>query len=140
MLKPPKIGGAGQLRLFIDQIGFDRSCQILDIHPSTMRGWLREARPVPQAPLQALYWLTSYGFSDAEAEVHWSHQFMLCKMRQMSLERDQARSVNGLLVDIVQNRLLDGVGPLAVARLDQVQEPHQERSPRSRPVTPGMAG
>lgn len=83
MLKPPKVGGAAQLRLFVDEIGAERACKVLDIHPSTLRGWLREARPVPQAALQALYWLTSYGFGDACSEAHWSHQFAMYKIRQL---------------------------------------------------------
>lgn len=83
MLKPPKVGGADQLRLFVDELGAAWVCQVLQIHPTTLRGWLRDARPVPQAPLQALYWLTSYGFSDACSEAHWSHQFAMYKIRQL---------------------------------------------------------
>lgn len=82
MLKRPKIAGAAQLKLFVDEIGFAESCATLDIHPATLRKWLRGGAPVPQAALQALYWLTSWGFSDAAAEVHWSHQFMLAKLRE----------------------------------------------------------
>lgn len=39
MLKPPKVGGAAQLRLFVDELGFDRSCQILEIHPPYAAGY-----------------------------------------------------------------------------------------------------
>ena len=83
MLKPPKIGGAEQLRLFVDDIGFDRCCRIIDVHPATVRRWLRGAAPVPQAPLQALYWLTRWGFSDAASEVHWSHAYLASRVRAM---------------------------------------------------------
>lgn len=83
MLKVPRIGGAAQLRLFVDELGFDWACQAIAVHPSTMRRWLREAAPVPQAALQALYWLTVYGFTDAAAEVHWSHQMLAGKVREL---------------------------------------------------------
>ena len=83
MLKPPKLAGVGQLRLLVDDLGFDWSCKVIDVHPSTLRGWLRGARPVPQAALQALYWLTSWGFSDACAEAHWSHQYLVFKVREL---------------------------------------------------------
>lgn len=83
MLKPPRIGGAAQLRLFIHEIGFEHACKVVDVHPATMRRWLRDAVPVPQAALQALYWLTSWGFSDACSEAHWSHQFLVGKVREL---------------------------------------------------------
>ncbi len=83
MLKPPKLAGAGQLRLLVDDLGFDWSCKVIDVHPSSMRRWLREAQPTPQAALQALYWLTSWGYSDACAEAHWSHQYLVFKVREL---------------------------------------------------------
>lgn len=83
MLKVPRVGGAAQLRLFVDEIGFHRACKALDVHENTMRRWLRGETPVPQAPMQALYWLTSWGFSDACSEAHWTHQFLLGKVRQL---------------------------------------------------------
>ena len=92
MLKPPKVGGAEQLRLFVHQLGFDRCVKILDIHPSTLRGWLRGARPAPQAALQALYWLTDWGYSVACSEAHWSHQFMLYKVRELEARLAALRS------------------------------------------------
>lgn len=83
MLKVPRVGGAAQLRLFVEEIGFARVCKVLQIHENTLRAWLREASPVPQAAIQALYWLTSWGFADAFAEAHWSHQFLLGKLRAL---------------------------------------------------------
>lgn len=83
MLKVPRVGGAAQLRLFVDEIGFARACKVLAVHENTMRRWLREETPVPAAPLQALYWLTSWGFADACSEAHWSHQFLLGKIREL---------------------------------------------------------
>lgn len=83
MLKVPRIGGAAQLRLFVEEIGFARACKALQVHENTMRRWLREETPVPQAAIQALYWLTSWGFSDACTEAHWTHQFMLGKVRAL---------------------------------------------------------
>lgn len=97
MLKPPKVGGAGQLRLFVDQLGFDWSCKVLEVHPATMRAWLREARPVPAAALQALYWLTSWGFSDACAEAHWSHQYLAYQVRQLEDRVRTLRTVRSLV-------------------------------------------
>lgn len=94
MLKPPKVGGAEQLRLFVHQLGFDRCVKILDIHPSTLRGWLRGARPAPQAALQALYWLTDWGYSVACSEAHWSHQFMIYKVRELEARLAAMRSVS----------------------------------------------
>jgi hypothetical protein len=83
MLKEPRIGGAAQLRLFVHEIGFERACKVVDVHAATMRRWLRDAQPVPAAALQALYWLTHWGFSDAAAEVHWSHQYLVVKVREL---------------------------------------------------------
>lgn len=83
MLKVPRIGGAAQLRLFVDELGFERACSAIACHPTTMRRWLGERTPVPQAALQSLYWLTHWGFSDAAAEVHWSHQFLVGKVREL---------------------------------------------------------
>lgn len=88
MLKVPRIGGAAQLRLFVEELGFEHSCKLLDVHAATMRRWLRDASPVPQAALQALYWLTSWGFSDAAAEVHWSHQILLMRVRTLEAQYD----------------------------------------------------
>ncbi len=83
MLKPPRVGGADQLRLFVEDLGFDWACQCIDVHPATMRRWLRGAVPVPQAPLQALYWLSTWGFSDACSEAHWSHQVLVARVREL---------------------------------------------------------
>lgn len=83
MLKVPNIGGAAQLRLFVEELGFDRACQAVKVHPTTMRRWLREESEPPQAAVQALYWLTSWGFTDAAAEVHWSHQHLVFRVREL---------------------------------------------------------
>lgn len=83
MLTVPRIGGAAQLRLFVEEIGFDRACKAVDVHAATMRRWLRDAVPVPKAALQALYWLTSWGFSDACSQAHWSHQYLAGKVREL---------------------------------------------------------
>ena len=79
----PRLRGASQLRLFVHELTFNRTCKILAVHPTTLRRWLRDDPEPPQAALQALYWLTSYGFSDAESQVHWSHQFLVHKVRQL---------------------------------------------------------
>ena len=83
MLKVPRIGGAAQLRLFVEELGFDQACKAVGCHPSTMRRWLRDEVSPPAAVLQALYWLTSWGFADACSEAHWSHQFLLGKIREL---------------------------------------------------------
>lgn len=83
MLIPPRLRGAEQLRLFVHELTFDRTCQVLKVHPTTLRRWLRDDPEPPQAALQALYWLTSYGFSDAAAQVHWSHQYLAARVRQL---------------------------------------------------------
>jgi L-ascorbate metabolism protein UlaG (beta-lactamase superfamily) len=92
MLKVPRVGGAAQLRLFVDEIGFARACKLLHVHENTMRRWLRGETPVPQAPLQALYWLTSWGFSDACSEAHWTHQFLLGKLRGLEAQLEAAQA------------------------------------------------
>ena len=94
MLKPPRIGGAAQLRLFVDELGFARACRIVDVHENTMWRWLREETPVPQAAIQALYWLTSWGFSDAASEAHWTHQHMLAKVRELQTAIDWKASAH----------------------------------------------
>lgn len=83
MLKVPQLGGADQLRLFVDELGFAWACQVVDVHPTTMRRWLRGTTEPPQAVLQALYWLTAYGFTAAAAEVHWSHQYLAGRVREL---------------------------------------------------------
>lgn len=83
MLKVPRIGGAAQLRLFVGEIGFAQACKVLEVHENTLRRWLREETPAPAAAMQALYWLTSWGFADACSEAHWTHQFLLGKVRQL---------------------------------------------------------
>lgn len=83
MLKMPRVSGAAQLRLFVDEIGFDQACKVVRVHPTTMRRWLRDEAPPPAAAIQALYWLTSWGFSEAAAAVHWSHQHLAFRVRQL---------------------------------------------------------
>lgn len=83
MLKQPRIGGSAQLRLFVDEIGFTRSCCIVKVHENTLRRWLAGSIEPPSAAMQALYWLTHWGFSDAAAEVHWSHQMLLMRVREL---------------------------------------------------------
>lgn len=117
MLKAPRgIAGPGQLRLFVDEIGFDAACQAVDCHAATMRKWLRGAAPVPKAALHALYWLTSYGFSDAAAEVHWSHQIMVAKVRE--LERQLGRLDAAQAARLAAN---DAAKPLDVRELGAVE-------------------
>ncbi|MBN9407635.1 MAG: hypothetical protein J0H69_00670 [Burkholderiales bacterium] len=83
-LKPPKVGGPAELRLFVDDVGgLTRACKLIDVSEATMRRWLREDGRPPLAALQALYWLTKWGFSDACSEAHWSHQYLLGKIRQL---------------------------------------------------------
>jgi hypothetical protein len=84
MLKTPQVSGPNMLRLFVDDVGgLDLACAAIDVHPATMRRWLAGTTPVPQAPLQALYWLTKWGYSDACGEAHWTHQFMLSRVRDL---------------------------------------------------------
>lgn len=33
--------------------------------------------------MQALYWLTTWGFTDAAVEVHWRHQMLLPRVREL---------------------------------------------------------
>lgn len=88
MLKVPRIGGAAQLRLFVDELGFAWACQAIAVHPATMRRWLRGDTEPPAAAMQALYWLTTWGFSEAAAEVHWSHQVLLGQVRELRAALD----------------------------------------------------
>lgn len=90
-LKPPRIGGAAYLRDFIHDIGFERACKIIDVHPSTMRRWLREDPPPPQTALQALYWLTGWGFQDAFSDCHWAHQANTLRVRQLQAQLDATK-------------------------------------------------
>lgn len=83
MLKVPRIGGSAQLRLFADELGFDQACRAVQVHATTMRRWLRDDGDLPASALQALYWLTSWGFSDAAAEVHWSHAYLAHCVREL---------------------------------------------------------
>lgn len=83
MLTVPRIGGAAQLRLFVEELGFAQACKAVAVHPTTMRRWLRGDPEPPQAPLQALYWLTSWGFSDACSQAHWSHQVLVGRLRAL---------------------------------------------------------
>ena len=48
------------------------------------RRWLRGDVPVPQAALQALYWLTHWGLEDAECSLDW--RFKLMRVRVECLE------------------------------------------------------
>jgi hypothetical protein len=82
-LKPPKVGGVDQLRLFVDDLGFSRACTVIDVSPTTMRRWLAGKSEPPQAAMQALYWLTRWGFSNAFAEAHWAHQALLHHVREL---------------------------------------------------------
>lgn len=86
MLKTPKVRGLNQLRLFVEEMGFRQACRAIAVHETTMRRWLRGQVEPPISAIQALYWLSSYGFSDAAAEVHWSHQFLLSRVRQLESE------------------------------------------------------
>lgn len=115
MLKPPRTGGAEQLRLFVDDIGFDRCCRIIDVHPATVRRWLRGAAPVPQAALQALYWLTKWGFSDAACEVHWSHQFWMLKAQELQARLDWRAPATWSAANEPDYRAPGLVVPLALA-------------------------
>ena len=83
MLTVPRLRGAAQLRLFVQELTFDRACKILKVHPTTLRRWLRDDPEPPQAALLALYWLTHYGWSDAQSQAHWSHQFMVRKVERL---------------------------------------------------------
>jgi hypothetical protein len=88
MLTVPRLGGAAQLRLFVEELGFERACKVVDVHPATMRRWLREESPPPLAALQALYWLTHWGFHDAFSQAHWSHQALVHKVAQLQAALD----------------------------------------------------
>lgn len=83
MLQAPRVSGAAQLRLFVDELGFEQACAVLKVHPATLRRWLREAAEPPPAAVQALYWLTSWGFSEAAAAVHWSHAHLAHRVREL---------------------------------------------------------
>lgn len=91
MLTVPRLRGADQLRLFVHELTFERSCRVLKVHPTTLRRWLRDSPEPPQAALQALYWLTHYGWSHAQSQCHWSHQFLVQKVDR--LERQLAFTV-----------------------------------------------
>lgn len=97
MLLPPRLRGPNDLRAIVDAIRFNRSCQLVDVTPTTMRRWLRGATPVPTAPLQALYWLSPFGASDAFAAAHYVHQHLTWRLRTLESIKTGTTSIPAVL-------------------------------------------
>lgn len=69
MIRAPKdIFGPNAFRIFLEELGRERVCKMLDIHENTLRRWLRGTSPVPRMAVLALYWETSYGRSLIESD------------------------------------------------------------------------
>jgi hypothetical protein len=63
---PKEIRGINVFRVFVDELGMAKTCQILDVPEATVRRWLRntgvaDKHPVPRMAVLALYWETKYG-------------------------------------------------------------------------------
>lgn len=95
MLQKPKLRGCGDLKTCVDDIGFTRACQLIDVHESTMRRWLRDSPEPPQAALQALYWLTKWGYGDACSKAHWTHQYNMSKIKHLEERLFRLRAIKG---------------------------------------------
>lgn len=69
MISAPKsIAGLEVFSMFVDELGQETACKMLEVHRTTMRRWLRGAVPVPRMAVLALYWETKYGRSLIETD------------------------------------------------------------------------
>ncbi|MFO1246005.1 MAG: hypothetical protein U1E71_12620 [Ramlibacter sp.] len=60
---PKNIAGPNLFRLFVDELGREKVCELLEVHETTLRRWLRGTTPVPRMAVLALFWETRYGLS-----------------------------------------------------------------------------
>lgn len=60
---PKSIAGPNLFQLFVNELGNERVCELLEVHEKTLRRWLRGTTPVPRMAVLALFWETRYGLS-----------------------------------------------------------------------------
>jgi hypothetical protein len=154
MLSAPKdIYGAGAFEHFLAELGMDRVCKILGVHPNTVRGWKRGAHRIPKMAVLALYWETQYGRSLIECEM--VNEIRLLYQRNQILQRQLTRAndmVTGLrrlhagtaneplyeeLMDCHENEAIPSQFVSAGAREHSSAVPaHQNASPTGLPAQP----
>ena len=59
----------------------------------------------PQPELQALYWLTVKGYTDACAQAHWSHQYLCFKTARLEAALLTAQALSTSTTTKIDSRL-----------------------------------
>ncbi len=91
---PKDIYGIDCFRMFMDEIGGSATTvsRYLGVSESTVRGWLREATPVPRGVVLALFWESKWGrsqiFTDQVNEIRLLYRQVCILQEQYQKAKD----------------------------------------------------
>lgn len=99
----PNLGGARDCRNLVEDFGgIDRVCKQFKVAPDLLNRYLSGQLEPPYTFLLALYWQSRYGFDQAFAESHWSHQYNCFRLSE---SQEKVKSLERVLEHAV--RLLE---------------------------------
>jgi hypothetical protein len=101
----PTLAGHEMLReLVSDYGGIDRTSKDLKIAADLLNRYLSGQLEPPYTLLLALYWQSCYGFKQAFAESHWTHQYNTFRRHEAEAKVAHLERVVGHAVSLLEHR------------------------------------
>ena len=124
----PNLGGLRDCRNLVQDFGgIDRVCKEFKVSADLVNRYLSGQLEPPYTFLLALYWQSRYGFDQAFAESHWTHQYNCFKLAESQERVKQLERVLQHAIRLLEWRQ-DAVEVLRDA-IDQASLPPSKNPP-----------
>lgn len=102
----PTLGGVRDCRNLVEDFGgIDLVCKSFKVTPDLVNRYLSGQLEPPYTFLLALYWQSRYGFDQAFAESHWTHQYNCFRLAESQEKVKQLERVLQHAVRLLEHRV-----------------------------------
>lgn len=101
----PTLGGARDCRNLVEDFGgIDLVCKLFKVSSDLVNRYISGQIEPPYTFLLALYWQSRYGFDQAFAESHWTHQYNCFRLAESQEKVKQLERVLHHAVRLLEHR------------------------------------
>lgn len=94
MITAPKDAFSSEFfALMVHELTAARTIKLLDVHPTTLRRWLRGSVPIPKAACLALFWESRWGRSVIDSDHLYEVQLMRQRIRILEEQVVKAKDI-----------------------------------------------